>query len=63
MPITSYKINQNGVEIITMERAGEVRYLLSYSAGEGVLFKCEVSELPPDLEKITMHDLVEMQEG
>ena len=60
MPITNYKINQNGVEIITMERAGEIRYILSYTAGEDVVFKCEVAELPDDLEKITMHDVMEM---
>ena len=60
MPITNYKINQNGVEIITMERADEVRYILSYTAGEDVVFRCEIPELPADLEKITMHDVIEM---
>ena len=63
MPVTNYKINKNGVEIITMERAGEVRYILSYAAGEDVVFRCEVAELPPDLDAITMHDLMEMTDS
>lgn len=60
--IANQIINKHGVQITTINRAGEVFYMLSYNAGGGVTLELEVDEILVDLDDITMDDLIDNPE-